>query len=210
MNKKTLTNIQYSLVITLLMPAVQIQAANEAALYDLAPPDSSFIRVVNTDRSSVTKLKVGEKVLSNDTYCKPNDVSYLQQGNHELVVNGKRLEAELKAKHLYTVINSDKGVEIIEEAVFTDKLKGQLGVYNLTELDALTITTGKKDQTVFNDIGQSAYKMRKINPVRINLSVRAEDQLLVQSDFQLLQRGKTNNLFVCGASDMITANWAVQ
>jgi len=183
--------------------------ADEAALYDKAPSDAAFVRLINTQDRAL-QLSLGGKRLSVSGFCRASDYVYLKAGNYRLadeLTQGWR--GRLEAGRVYSLVTSNTGVRLLSESLFVDPSRAQLSVYNLAQAGALDIKTSPGARQVFSKLSAGARQSRSVNPIKVSLSVfshgAGEGQTsmkLADAGMIILQAGSTSSLLVCSrASD---------
>lgn len=189
--------------------AMNTNAADEAALYDNAPADSAFVRLINNDGDKAVSAKVGEKLLVSKAYCQASDYEYVTAGNYELMIDDKDWAGHLQANKSYTFVVNETQLAVIEEDVFNNPKKGQFSTYNLTDKDSIAVKTKDGKKAVFPEVPGNAYVSREVNPIKIGLSVYEADKPLADIAATRFQRGQSNNLFVCGSQNTYQTSWAL-
>jgi len=183
--------------------------ADEAALYDKAPSDAAFVRLLNTQDRAL-QLSLGGKRLSVSGFCRASDYVYLKAGLYRLedeLTQGWR--GRLEAGKVYSLVTSNTGVRLLSESLFVDPRRAQLSVYNLAQAGALDIKTSQEAQQVFSKLSAGASQSRSVNPIKVSLSVFSHggdvgltSMKLADAGMTILQAGSTSSLLVCSrASD---------
>lgn len=189
--------------------AMQSQAADEAALYDLAPENSAFVRLISNVNKPVS-TQIGDKLLLSNEYCQASDYEYVTAGEYAVSIEDMDWSGELSADKTYTFVLNKNHISVIEDNVYSNPKKGQFSAYNLTDKGTLSIKTKDGKKTVFPEVSSEQHVSREVNPVKIGFAVYDSDKKLVEAGTTRFQRGKSNNLFVCGSEQNYLASWANQ
>lgn len=206
---KKLNKTQIGLLASASLIAMQTHAADEAALYDLAPKNSAFVRLIsNVDKPVSTQ--VGDKLLLSNEYCQASEYEYITAGEYAVSIEDMDWSGELSADKTYTFVLNKNHINVIEDNVYNNPKKGQFVAYNLTDKGTLSIKTKDGKKTVFPEVSSEQHVSREVNPIKIGLAVYDADNKLVEAGTARFQRGKSNNLFVCGSEQNYLASWANQ
>lgn len=188
----------------------QSYAADEAALYELAPADSAYVRIINNHSDEAISTVVSEKTLKSDGYCKASDYEFVTSGDYALSLDNKTWSGQLKPNKTYTFIVNKKGIDVIEDNIFNNPKKGQFAAYNLTDKTEIAVKTKDGKKNVFPKVSHKEHVSREVNPIKIGLAIYEADKKILDADTARFQRGKSNNLFVCGSAENYLASWTEQ
>ncbi len=190
--------------------AVQSHAADEAALYDLAPKNSAFVRLISNVSDKSISMKVEDKLLLSENYCQASNYEYVNAGDYQINIEDMNWSGTLNANKTYTFVMNDNHINVIENDIFKNPKKGQFSTYNLTDKETLSVKTQDGKKTVFPEVNNEQHVSREVNPIKIGLAVFDADSKLVEAGTAHFQRGKSNNLFVCGSEQNYLASWTNQ
>ena len=207
---KTLNTTKAGLLVCASLLALQTHAADEAALYDLAPENSAFVRIVNNSDDISIKTTIADKTLTSEGYCQASDYEYVSAGEYKVNIEDMNWSGLLNADKTYTFVLNKNHIKVIEDEVYKNAKKGQFSAYNLTDKTTLSVKTKDGKKTVFPEVSNEQHVSREVNPIKIGLAVYDADNKLVELGTTRFQRGKSNNLFVCGSAENYLANWSEQ
>lgn len=209
MNNSTENKTKLGLLASSCLMAMNVSAADEAALYDNAPADSAFVRIINNNGDKAVSAQVGEKLLFSEGYCQASDYEYVTAGDYELKIDNKNWDGNLKENKSYTFVVNNTQLTVIEEDVFNNPKKGLFSTYNLTDKDNISVKTKGGKKAVFPEVAGNTHVSREVNPIKIDLSVYDADTVLAEIAATRFQRGQSNNLFVCGSQNKYHTSWAL-
>lgn len=189
--------------------------ANEAALYDLAPPDSAFLRIINLQKNTTTEeiaLHIGNKRLSTGAYCSASEFIYLPAGDYSQQMNGLLWKGILQPGKAYSLLVGDKTVTLLKDYRAEDSRRGMLVVYNFSNRSKLSLTTAKSARPVLTHIRQNASAARGINPLKSAFSVVDSGDIeavsLALTKAMIFQPGVLSSLFICSDQSGLFTRWA--
>jgi hypothetical protein len=189
--------------------------ANEAALYDLAPPNSAFLRIINLQKNNPTDpitLRIENKRLSTKAYCSASDFIYLAAGERSQDVNGLPWKGILQPDQAYSLLVADESVTLLKDYRAVDSRRGMLVVYNFSDRPRLSLKTAKSALPVLTNIPQVASAARGINPLKSAFSVvdstDIEGLSLAVTEAMIFQPGVLSSLFVCSDQSGMFTRWA--
>ena len=193
--------------------------ADEAALYDLAPPDAAFLRVINLQKNTPSAgsnqhltLRIEGKNLSTAGYCSASSFVYLPAGEYNEQVSGLRWQASLEAGKAYSLLVDDDSVTLVEDYRAKDSRRGMLVVYNFSSYSRLNLQTAKSARSVLSNIAQATSGARAIIPLKSAFSVvdSADTQgtSLVVTEAMIFQPGVSSSLFICTNPSGLFTHWA--
>ncbi len=207
------TLISYGTVTTLCasisLLSTNVTAADEAALYDLAPADAAFIRIINIDTDSAITASVSDKSVTSEGYCQASNYEYISAGTYELTIDEKNWKGDFKEAKTYTFVISKTALSVIEDDLFKNPKKGQFAAYNLTDKQTISVKTKDGKKSIFKEVTENQHVSREVNPIKIGLSIYEAEIMLLEADTAKFQRGKSKNLFVCGKENNYVTTWAM-
>lgn len=199
-----------SLSASISLLSANVSAADEAALYELAPADSAYVRLINNASDKSIRTEIQEKVLLSDAYCKASAYEFVEAGDYAITVDDKNWSGQLKPNNTYTFVLNHDAIHVIEDAVFKNPKKGQFATYNLTDKETISVKTKDGKKSVFPKVSGNTHEAREVNPIKIGLAVYDAGNKLLEAGTARFQRGKSNNLFVCGSEKNYLASWSNQ
>ncbi len=169
--------------------------ADEAALYDKAPKDAVFVRLLNTQKRAL-HLSLGGKPLKASGFCRGSDYIYLKAGAYQLASDQPQQQSldwkgSLEMGRVYSLVASDNGVSLLSEPRFDDPRRAQLSVYNLTDAGALDIQTNPGARPVFVSIDAGTRQSRSVNPIKVSLNVLHHGEPKSRAAVKLADAGMT-------------------
>ena len=187
--------------------------ADEAALYDKAPANAAFVRVLNIQENAL-QLSLGGKPLNVSGFCRASEYVYLKAGDYQLA--GEQAQAwqgSFEAGRVYSLVTSSAGVTLLGESLFSNPRRAQLSVYNLAQAGSLDIKTNPGARQVFTKLGAGDRQPRPVNPIKVSLSVFSHSEAvgpaamkLADAETTILQAGSTSSLLICSRAGETQAN----
>ena len=208
------------LMVSLLLSGISVGSlANEAALYDLAPEGSAFIRIIDLreqgrDQSASNKLrlKFQNKRLSAEAYCSASEFIYVKPGEYRQKINGMLWEGTLEPNQAYSLVVANNLLKLLKDFRAEDSRRGVLAVYNFSGRSDLGLNTALSARSVFAGIPQGQSVARAINPLKSAFVVvgssAGERENLAATDPMIFQAGVLSSLFICAEHSGIVARWA--
>ena len=195
-------------VSALLLPP--IAQADEAALYDKAPNGSAFVRLINISDAPFS-VQLGDTQLSTKEYCQASSYTYLPHGEYHVDNSAIQWNGNLRENKIYSLVVGNNGTSLFEHERFKDARKGLLAVYNLSS-QQLAITATHSKKTVFPNLSKNAYIARKVNPIKIQLSIQQGEHIPLDTRSVIFQSGITSSLLVCdnptsSTEDQLVSSW---
>lgn len=183
--------------------------AGESELYDLAPENSAFIRIINAEEHT-PDVTIGNTLLPAAKTCSAGNYIYLPGGQHTLTALGKSWQYTLQSNIAYSLIITKGQHTLMAREIFSDKRRALLEVYNLTPEKDISIKTTLNKKPVFNNVSTLSHDARPINPLRIELSGYNRDIKLFDAKPVIFQSGRSSSLFICQLNDQYVTNWSQQ
>lgn len=198
---------------------------DEAALYDLAPADSAFLRIINlrSDQSvaahadaiaskNALMLDIENKRLSTAGYCSASEFIYLPAGTTEQKINGIPWKGSLQANKAYSLLISDKSATLLEDYRAEDSRRGMLVVYNFSDYPRVSVQTAQSARSVLAHIPAGASAARVINPLKSAFEIidsdNSEGASLARTEAMIFQPGIMSSLFICSDQGGVFTRWA--
>lgn len=190
-------------ILGLLLAAVPL-SAQEGGLYgSKAPEDASFVRILNSDTSTLPPVPVGAVRF---TRLDPLEVTpYRVLSPGILIIRARDGEVDIAAGagEYYTVIVSDDGPRVFQDRRHDDPLRAQLILYNLTGISPVTLKTadGRTDVIAGVQSGESA--SIAVNPVKTRLALFTGEEELEKVGSIDMDAGQSYGIFVIDRSDAL-------
>ena len=188
--------------------------ADEAALYDLAPPGSAFLRIINLQKSKPDEpitVRIQAKRLTAEVYCSASKFIYLPAGAYNQRVAGLRWKGSLQAGKGYSLLLADNNATLLRDYRAENSRRGMLAVYNFSNRSQVSLQTAKSARPVLSNISQMAAAARPINPLKSAFSVvdsTATEEVIAQTEAMIFQPGVLSSLFICNDQSGLFARWA--
>lgn len=164
------------LAAAVLSASVPAALADDAGLYDPAPPaDSAFVRFVDASLEAEGTGTVGSAALD----LSGDGVSpfvVVPAGSHDVAYGGAAGKADFAAGNYYTVVFNEPGAAapvVIKDEVLTNPAKAGLHFYNLTGEAGLTLAAVKQNVAIFENVGPGEMKFRPVGAVDVDLAVKS-------------------------------------
>jgi hypothetical protein len=194
-------------------------SANEAALYDLAPEGSAFLRVIDLRKSTPNNLSPGRltiriksKRLSTAAYCSASEFIYLPSGEYRKQVNGVAWKGALEPNKAYSLVVDNESVRLLEDYRAEDSRRAVLAVYNFSRFPQLALQTDGSRRSVFTGISIGESSARAINPLKSAFAVidvaDVDGNSLAVTDAMIFQSGVLSSLFICEGDKGVFTRWA--
>ena len=212
-----------TLLVHLLISLMSFKSlANEAALYDLAPQGSAFLRIIDLRKNSPDSLlpksaskitlNIKGKSLSAEAYCSASEFIYLPPGEYRKNINGLPWRDSLEAGQAYSLVVDNHSARLLKDYRAEDSRRAVLAVYNFSNLSQLDLVTAKSARPVFSSIPQGESIARLINPLKIafNLIDRTDPngKNIAVIDGIIFQPAVLSSLFICEDKQGVFTRWA--
>lgn len=199
------------LVLSTLFLGYSFQAnANDEALYGpVAPPGSTFVRIVNLTSKAIQEAKVGNEIFRGIGSFSGTGYKFLPAGNPALQIQTFTQSFPMSSGHYYSVVMTGEGnTQILEDAGKPDARKATISLYNLSTSDSLSLKTADGKIAIINNVAKAGRGDRAINPVKLELAVFTPTPVAVQAI--ALERSQVFSLFVTSSNGQIIGTWIKQ
>lgn len=176
-------------VLACLALPVSADLTDDKSLYDLAPDDAAFVRVINTTTLSVTAT-VGDKTFEANGGCHVTQVDWVNPG---VTLSD---DQSTQPGRLHTLIISNEGDRWHTAQTTTDPLKAQLALLNLTKDSEVSLVTTQGSRPVFSRVLPGERKTRAVNPISVSLTA-TDEQNAVELATINLRRGQVAENIIC-------------
>jgi len=196
--------------VTALAPMVAISSeVDERALYDLAPENSSFVRLINLT-ASPQRIRLDNVTLSVPSYCSASGYKPIHAGDYPLRLGTKELMTSMDSNLAYSLVVDKSGVTLVADTMVKSPRKSLVSVYNFTSVSELSVKTADGKHSVFSNLASGDSASREINPVKVNFAVFSAVEKLSDVDATIFERGVASTLLLCGDEDSIRTQWVRQ
>lgn len=193
-------------IIFIAIPNIATAGNPDAGLYDpLAPKDAAFIRFLNVNEKSGSRQSATNS--KPYMFLKHKEISpyFISKEGKIIAKIGDGLhEIDVEKNNFYTSIlkSDDKTILLLNDDANTNRAKSQIQFYNLSEhaTASLKANAGKID--IIADIKKDEFGTRQINPVKVQLSIVAEDMSIDLGE-KSLERGESYSVFLLENGDNI-------
>lgn len=203
---------RHRLALTILLAAhvpVALADANEALYEAVAPPDASFVRLINMGASPTSLSIRGFEKQHLVGTGQVGTYVFLDAGSHTVTVDDQPITLELDKREAVTLVFDGGQPRVVEDQVPSNAQKALIGFYNLTgETAALKTADGKV--TVIDAVAPGSVGFREVNEVRIGFAAFAGEQALAAYEPSLLRKGRSYSYVIMNTADSprayVTAN----
>lgn len=208
-NKK-LSSAGLACVVAAMVPMTGITGeVDERGLYDLAPENSAFVRLINLT-AQTQKVHSNEVDLSVIGHCAASSYQPIQAGSYVFQSDGEALTSAIDANLAYSVVVDYSGMRLIVDKMVESPRKSLVAVYNFTSRSGLSVKTANGQHSVFSQLSSGDYAFREINPVKVSFSIFSEDKNLSDVKAIVFERGVVSSLLLCERDGAIATTWARQ
>mgnify|MGYP006295553451 CR=1 FL=1 len=179
-----------------------ILSAQEEGLYGSeAPEDKAFIRVINTSGNSISNLAIGALIFKGLSPEELTAYRPLSPGIYIIRTGGQQTDLTCSANEYYTIQLSSSGPKIFSDVRQEDYLRSQLVLYNLSELQTVSLKTRDGNTTVINSVGAGASSQITVNPIDAELSLFSKGEKVSDMKMVDLESGQSYSIFILGKAD---------
>lgn len=178
------------------MPLFPISAQDEGLYSSKAPEDKAFIRVINTSDGSADTLPVGAVMFRG---ISPGEVTpYRPLSPGIAIVRMGEREAELiaKKKSFYTIILTSGSLFIIDDKRHEDSVDAQLVLYNLTEMEQISLRTADGSTEIIPHVDKNSAASVNVNPVDVGMAVFSGKEKVADLGKKSLESGQSYSVFL--------------
>lgn len=200
---------QFYLVLILFMFSAVARADGDDGLYeDIAPPGSTFVRVINTDAGAdETSASIQGFALESLKYCSASTYVFLPAGQIAASIGDVNNTFNLDKGKFYTIVRNNKMLTVIEDTYFNNRRKALVSLYNFLSPGKLDLSVNKGAVKVIEGVEFGTKGEREINAVKVEMEVFGASQVLTGLGAQILTRGDVFSVFACGDSQSPLAQW---
>jgi alginate O-acetyltransferase complex protein AlgF len=191
-----------------------LAAAPAGELYDRAPPpDAAYVRVIHALEGGPALAATVESVeLGTVEYADASPYAFVTQG--EVTANFGEVaqeKATLRAGHAYSFAlwehGGDHRVLLLEDPLHTNRARGLLCLYNLSDADALDLGTTDGTLRVLTGVVPGKWSSRQVNARIVDLTVSHGERPIATFNDVRLERGGVYSVIVAGSGDALRAMW---
>lgn len=166
----------WTFIAALLFSLQTARAADDAALYDPAPPaDSAFVRVINAEGGAVN-VTLGANSFSNVAYPAISPYQIVPQGSHSAKLGDDATELTIAAGKYYSiaVVEKDgkKHIIQIEDPQIKNPAKALITFYNLSDAPTAALYAATQKADIFPAVKTGEKASREVNALTIDVSVK--------------------------------------
>ncbi len=207
--KRCILSTIYCAVVALVPMVATSSEVDERALYDLAPENSSFVRLINLTESP-QRIRLDKVTLSVPSYCSASGYKPINAGKYPLQLGKNELMTSMHSNLAYSLVVDKSGVTLVADTMVKSPRKSLVSVYNFTSVSDLFVKTADGKHSVFSSLASGDRASREINPVKVNFAVFSEAEKLSDVDATIFERGVVSTLLLCGDKDSMQAQWVRQ
>jgi len=189
-------------IVVLLFASLAVRAADDSGIYPPGvPADSAFVRVVDLSgaggaQALVDNLPVPVGANASTTY------QVITPGKHTIALGAQSIDLEAEPSSAYTIALDTTGAHaaaINKDLMANDPAKATIALYNYTD-EPITLTALAKEVPVFEAVAPGAAGQREMNPVGVDLKVKAAAAVVEAFPGFAIQPRSLVSFFVFGSS----------
>ena len=166
-----------TILAALLFSLQTAHAADDAALYDPAPPaDSAFVRVINAAEGGPVDVSLGANSFSKVAFPGISAYQIVPQGAHSAKLGGDETDLTITAGKYYSlaVVEKDGKKEIvqIEDPQIKNPAKALITFYNLSDAPAAALYAAAQKADIFPAVKTGDKASREVNALTIDVAVK--------------------------------------
>ncbi len=182
--------------------------ANEAGLYDPAPPPgSSYLRLINANAKGAISLSLDGSAFVSAPEASASDYIVVPQGAKSAGFGGKDLTVTLGAGKFYSIVVSAGQGRLVEDPILKSRAKALLRMYNLTAKTALSLKTADGKVAIIDNVAAAAASDREVSGATLKLAVFDGAAKLAETPEVAIKRGFVYSVMAIGSGDSIKAVW---
>lgn len=173
------------------------QADTDEGLYDPVPPEgSAFVRFVNLSNKEVLPR------INNKKYdlLKKSDVSAYfvsPEGKTEFSLGEIEEKKDIVSGNFYTVIYQDN-LSLLQDRANKNRSKATVAFYNFSSYSIVTLKARSGSVDVLTDVEENKTQSRDMNAVKIDFSLYADDQKILDLEDEVIERGNHYSIIYDG------------
>lgn len=182
--------------------------AQDAALYDAAPPpNSAFVRFIDARGQGNLQVGIGEKsVTVPATAVSPYVV--VPAGEQDLNLSTNSGKVAVAAGKYYTValfVDGATTPTLIEDPVLDNPAKSGVYLYNFSDVGPIKLYAPKPKVAVIDNVAKGASGFKVVNAVTVDFEVVNGDKPLASLGALALKRRSSTSVVVTGKGDAAKA-----
>jgi hypothetical protein len=187
--------------LALSLAGIAAHAADDSGIYPPGvPADSAFVRVVDLSgaggaEAQIDNLSVPIGANASTTY------QVLTPGKHTITLGSQSIDLEAEPSSAYTIALDTTGARaaaINKDLMANDPAKATIALYNYTD-EPITLTALAKEVPVFEAVAPGAAGQREMNPVGVDLKVKAAAAVVEEFPGFAIQPRSLVSFFVFGS-----------
>lgn len=190
------------------LTGVAVSHAQDAALYDPAPPpNSAFVRFIDARGQGNLQVGIGEKSVT----VPANGVSayvVVPAGEQDLNLSTQSGKVAVAAGKYYTValfLDGATTPTLIEDPVLDNPAKSGVYLYNFSDIEAIKLYAPKPKVAVIDNVGKGTSGFKVVNAVTVDFDVMAGDKAVTNLGSTTLKRRSSTSVVVTGKGDQAKA-----
>jgi len=205
MNKR-LTFV-FALLLSLIGWTVPVPA-NEAALYDPAPPPgSAYLRLINANAKGAISLTLDGSAFVSSPEASASDYIVTPQGAKSAGFGGKDLPVTLGAGKFYSIVVSAGQAKLIEDPILKTRAKALLRMYNLSGKTSLSLKTVDGKVAIVDGVAAGGAGDREVSAATLKLAIYDGASKLAETPEVAIKRGFVYSALVIGSGDSVKTVW---
>lgn len=188
-------------ILSLLLLPLAVVAADDAELYDPAPPaDSAFVRVVNAKADAdVVKVSVGGVAYADLAYADVSGYRIVKGGTRAATIGAASKEVAIEAGSYATlVLNAAGDIIMIEDELLANPAKARVYFYNLSDAASASLFAPEHGAAIVDGVASNAGNSREVNALKLTLQVKAGDVDVKDFPDVQLKRRAGSSFFLFG------------
>jgi len=190
------------------LTGVAVSNAQDAALYDAAPPpNSAFVRFIDARGQGNLQVGIGEKSVT----VPANGVSayvVVPAGEQDLNLSTQSGKVAVAAGKYYTValfLDGATTPTLLEDKVLDNPAKSGVYLYNFTDFETIKLYAPKPKVAVIDNVGKGTSGFKVVNAVTVDFDVMAGDKAVTSLGATTLKRRSSTSVVVTGKGDQAKA-----
>ncbi len=182
--------------------------ANEAGLYDPAPPPgSAYLRLINANAKGAISLSLDGSAFVSSPEASASDYIVVPQGAKNAGFGGKDLTVTLGAGKFYSIVVAAGQGRLVEDPILKTRAKALLRIYNLSSKAALSLKTGDGKVAIIEGVAAAAAADREVSAATLKLAVFEGANKLAETPEVAIKRGFAYSVLAIGSGDGVKVVW---
>ncbi len=188
-------------IIALILPCAA--QANDAALYDPAPPaDAAFVRVINASGEAKVNANLSGISFSNVAYPEVSGYYVVKQGESEFQAGEKHEKVTIAPAKYYTIaVLPENKIKVFEDDLVKNPTKARVYFYNLSNAASASLYAPEHKADIISDVKPGESKSREVNALTLQLTIKADGKDAKALDKVILKRRAGYTAVVAGKKE---------